>query len=195
MAGKANEHPRCSSIRKIVVSVLDAPLRTRSFLYDSLYPPAHKTQSQIVIFRQMAATESPEQSKLEKIITPVAVPIMRTNKCPLWVISGICGTTNVRFTSDSDRESGFPQTVMSALHPKADACGALAHVGLGPIANIGRYSITSSARSSSDRGIVSPSAFAVLLFMTNSNRVAWRSGKSLGRVPPRIFATCSAAFV
>jgi hypothetical protein len=97
LAGKANEHPRCSSIRKIVVSVLDAPLRTRSFLYDSLYPPAHKTQSQIVIFRQMAATESPEQLKLEKIITPVAVPIMRTNKCPLWVISGICGTTNVRF--------------------------------------------------------------------------------------------------
>jgi hypothetical protein len=28
--------------------------------------------------------------------------------------------THVRFAPNSDRESGFPQTVMSALHPKAD---------------------------------------------------------------------------
>jgi len=28
----------------------------------------------------------------------------------------------VRFTPNSDRESGFPQTVMSALPPKADMC-------------------------------------------------------------------------
>jgi hypothetical protein len=41
--------------------------------------------------------------------------------------------------------------------------------------------MTSSARDSSDGGIVIPSAFAVLLFMTNSNRVACRNGKSVGR--------------
>ena len=57
------------------------------------------------------------------------------------------------------------------------------------------HSITASARSSSDVGIVIPSAFAVLLLMTSSNRVACRSGSSLGRAPPRIFATCSAAVV
>jgi hypothetical protein len=57
------------------------------------------------------------------------------------------------------------------------------------------HSMTSSARTSSDGGMVSPSAFAVLLLMTNSNRVASRSGNSLGAVPPRIFATCSAALV
>jgi thioesterase domain-containing protein len=57
------------------------------------------------------------------------------------------------------------------------------------------YSMTSSARDSSDGGIVIPSAFAVLLFMTNSNRVACRNGKSVGRAPFRICATCSAAFV
>ena len=33
----------------------------------------------------------------------------------------ICAaTSHVRFTPNSDRESGFPQTVMSALPPKAD---------------------------------------------------------------------------
>ena len=57
------------------------------------------------------------------------------------------------------------------------------------------HSITSSARNNSDGGIVSPSAFAVLLLMTNSNRVACRSGSSLGRAPARILATCSAAIV
>ena len=43
---------------------------------------------------------------------------------------------HVRFAPNSDRESGFPQTVMSALPPKADMCGALAHVCFGPKADI-----------------------------------------------------------
>src|SRR5262245_26414532 len=92
-------------------------------------------------------------------------------------------------------KADMPQMVMSALLPKADMCGANEHVRYGPIADISRYSITSSARDSSDGGIVIPSAFAVLLLMTNSNRVACRNGKSVGRAPFRIFTTCSAAFV
>jgi hypothetical protein len=40
---------------------------------------------------------------------------------------------HVRFAPNSDRESGFPQTVMSALPPKADVCGANSHVCFGPI--------------------------------------------------------------
>ena len=37
----------------------------------------------------------------------------------------ICGApTHVRFTPDSDRESGYPQQDMSALPLKADVCGA-----------------------------------------------------------------------
>jgi hypothetical protein len=32
--------------------------------------------------------------------------------------------SDVRFTPNSNRESGFPRKVMSALHPKADMCGA-----------------------------------------------------------------------
>ena len=38
---------------------------------------------------------------------------------------------------NSDRESGFPQTVMSALPPKADMCGATRDVRFVPIADIG----------------------------------------------------------
>ena len=48
----------------------------------------------------------------------------------------MCGAqAHVRFTPNSDRESGFPQTVMSALPPKADMCSAVTDVCLGPIAD------------------------------------------------------------
>jgi hypothetical protein len=46
--------------------------------------------------------------------------------------------SDVRFTPNSDRESGLRQTVMSALSPIADMCGALAHVRYGPKADISR---------------------------------------------------------
>jgi hypothetical protein len=36
--------------------------------------------------------------------------------------------SHVRFTPDSDRESELSRTVMSALPPKADMCGAVTHV-------------------------------------------------------------------
>src|SRR5262249_39857629 len=49
----------------------------------------------------------------------------------------MCGaSTHVRFTPHSDRESGLPPKVMSALPPKADMCAALAHVRFGPEADI-----------------------------------------------------------
>jgi hypothetical protein len=49
---------------------------------------------------------------------------------------------------------------MSALPPKADMCGALAHVCFGPIADISPYSIISSARESKLGGAVRPIALA-----------------------------------
>ena len=50
----------------------------------------------------------------------------------------ICAAKDhVRFTPNSDRESGHQQTVMSALPPKADMCGAVADVCFGPKADIG----------------------------------------------------------
>jgi len=36
--------------------------------------------------------------------------------------------SHVRFTPNSDRKSGPPQNVMSALPPKADMCSALVDV-------------------------------------------------------------------
>jgi hypothetical protein len=44
--------------------------------------------------------------------------------------------THVRFTPDSDRESGPPHNAMSALPPKADMCSANRHVCFGPKADI-----------------------------------------------------------
>src|SRR5262249_47320955 len=43
--------------------------------------------------------------------------------------------THVCFTPNSDRESGLPQTVMSALLPKADMCSAVGYVRFGPKAD------------------------------------------------------------
>jgi len=49
----------------------------------------------------------------------------------------MCGAQgHVRFTPNSDRDSGLPQTVMSALPPKADMCSALANISYGPTADI-----------------------------------------------------------
>ena len=49
----------------------------------------------------------------------------------------ICGaTSHVRFTPNSDRESGHPPRCMSAFLPKADMCGAMSNVCYGPIADI-----------------------------------------------------------
>src|SRR5262249_53240636 len=46
---------------------------------------------------------------------------------------------HVRFTPNSDRESGIPQKAMSALPPKADMCGATVDVRFGPIADIDNF--------------------------------------------------------
>jgi hypothetical protein len=49
----------------------------------------------------------------------------------------ICGATaHVRFTPNSDRESGFSQKVMSALPSKADMCSATRDVRFGPKADM-----------------------------------------------------------
>jgi hypothetical protein len=44
-------------------------------------------------------------------------------------LADICSAKgHVRFAPNSDRESEIPQTVMSALPPKADMCGAASDV-------------------------------------------------------------------
>jgi hypothetical protein len=51
------------------------------------------------------------------------------------------------------------------------------------------HSITSSARTRNDSGIVRPSAFAVLRLITNSNFVGCCTGRSAGFAPLRILST------
>jgi hypothetical protein len=57
-----------------------------------------------------------------------------TNDVRFGSLADMCGAKgHVRFAPESDRESGFPHKVMSALPPKADMCSALAYVCFGPI--------------------------------------------------------------
>jgi hypothetical protein len=60
--------------------------------------------------------------------------------------------TDVRFTPNSDRKSEIPQKAMTALHPKADMCGATRHVRFGPKADIRISSKTSNWNSMSIDG-------------------------------------------
>jgi len=65
--------------------------------------------------------------------------------------------------------------------PKADMCSALADLCFGPKADIApaaSYSITSSARESSEGGTVNPSALAALRLITSSNFVDCCTGRS-----------------
>src|SRR5262249_30985649 len=66
-----------------------------------------------------------------------------TGKDPAHVRFGseadICAAiSHVRFTPNSDRESRHPQSVMSALPPKADICSATRDVRFGSKADIER---------------------------------------------------------
>jgi hypothetical protein len=60
--------------------------------------------------------------------------------------ANICSATgHVRFTPNSDRESGCSQEVMSALHLKADMCGANTDVRFGPEADMANFTWIASA--------------------------------------------------
>jgi len=66
-------------------------------------------------------------------------------------------------------------------------------LSLGTHASSPHYSITSSARASSDGGMVRPRALAVFRLMTNSNLVGRSTGRSAGLAPLRILSTNDAA--
>jgi len=96
----------------------------------------------------------------------------------------MCGAkAHVRFTPNNDRESGLPQTVVSALPPESGQVQC--NEGCPRWANTGHraYSITSSARARSDGGMARPNTFAVFRLMTNSNFVGCMTGRSAGFVP------------
>src|SRR5262245_23674075 len=73
---------------------------------------------------------------------PAVLDLVPASKCPLWVISRhMQRNRRCPLYPNSDRESGLPAKVMSALPPRADMCGARAHVCYGPIdhLSVGRY--------------------------------------------------------
>src|SRR4029078_13168776 len=87
-----------------------------------------------------------------------------------------------------------PQKAMSALPPKADVCGAMSHVGFGPIADIvSSHSISSSSRERSEYGIVRPKALAVVRLTINSNLEGCSTGRSAGFAPLNILSMWWAA--
>jgi hypothetical protein len=71
--------------------------------------------------------------------------------------------------------------LMRALHFRSESASGLGH------------SITRSACSRSDFGIVRPSLFAVLRLMTSSNFVGCSTGKSAGLAPFKILSTLGLA--
>src|SRR5262245_43773620 len=67
----------------------------------------------------------------------IGIVTVRTSNVRFGSKADICAAiTHVRFTPESDRESGHPQELMSALPPKADMCGAIWDVRFGPEADI-----------------------------------------------------------
>ena len=84
----------------------------------------------------------------------------------------------------SDEVLGFFPTKARGVTKQADAAVFRAML---------LHRITSSARDSSDCGIVSPSALAVLRLMTSSNFVGCSMGRSAGFAPFRILSTSRAA--
>src|SRR5262249_5012944 len=70
----------------------------------------------------------------------------------------------------------------------------LGHKATYAVQQIHRYSITSSARASTDGGMVWPIALAVFRLMTSSNLVGCSTGKSAGLAPFKILSAKAAAW-
>ena len=138
----------------------------------------------------------------------IAVPLGGLGTKPLAMIARLTAATNESFDfiakpplnvlkgrlprGHAAPFAGWPQCKpgMSAIHPKADMCSALAHVRFVPIADISQcYSITSLACASTDGGTVRPSALAVLRLIASSNLVGACTGRSAGFSPLRIRST------
>src|SRR5262249_21796121 len=93
---------------------------------------------------------------------------------------------NIRFLMMGDRND-LPYPVGRRASGGASPAGAVTPE-TAPL-HLRAHSITSSARSKNDSGIVSPSALAVVRLMTRSNLVGCSIGMSPGFAPRRILST------
>ena len=108
--------------------------------------------------------------------------VIGAGEAPLWVMNCLADH----------------KTVAAERPPIADTKGDGRRDRDGPIATQriaanDRYSITSSARTRIESGIVNPIAFAVLRLRTISNFVACSTGRSAGFAPLKILSTKYAA--
>jgi hypothetical protein len=97
---------------------------------------------------------------------------------------------HVRFTPNSDRNSGPPLNAMSALPPKADMCGANRHVCFGPKADIVSYLLDHLVGERDQRGRYGEAEGLGGLpgQLRKSNLVDCMTGRSAGFSPLRIRA-------
>ena len=104
--------------------------------------------------------------------------------------------STLRSSNSGDRMSAWGQkqtfsrsVAMSALPPKADIDGCNHDVRLVPKADMGAYSITSSARAINVGGTITPSALAVFRLIRSSNLAGCSTGNSPGFSPFKIRST------
>jgi hypothetical protein len=108
--------------------------------------------------------------------------LWHATRCPLWVRSGHFAKSG-RCPRYPRKRTWISRAVTSALCQK-QTFRAAAKIP---------YSISWSARDINDAGIVSPSAFAVVKLMMNSNLVGCSTGISPGFAPRKILSTMPAA--
>src|SRR5215471_20079986 len=89
---------------------------------------------------------------------------------------------------NSDREGGLPRTVMSALPPKADMCGARAHVRYGPIADMRAHRRDGNLRQSQEK------TSANRQFGYSRRWIFQRPGRTFGDRPTKVLCLLTKGF-
>ena len=102
---------------------------------------------------------------------------LETLRYSFWICQSVS-------TSLRDNVRDLFRVIVLLLGQPTPGAGSAANMRRAPIV----YWMTSSARPSSDGGIVRPRVFAVLRLMTNSNFVGCSTGRSAGLAPFRILS-------
>src|SRR5262245_9005194 len=136
-----------------------------------------------------ALSFSPVITGLNNPTTEKLIPTLRLVKCRFGSEADLCiAKRHVRSTPGRDHECGHPTRSFPLCPQKRHVrcnygCPLWANSG-----HADRYSITSSASSCIEFGTLSPSTFAVPIFMTSSYFLGNSNGKSPGFSPLTILA-------
>src|SRR5262249_18723151 len=138
--------------------------------------------------------------------SPWARPSARLPATTAWPRRAVAAVRDEAPTGSAGRERPWParprrvagapggRTRSLDRERRGQRCGWRAALPYGRVrATIDGHWITSSARTSIDRGMLTPRALAVLRLIRNSNWVACSTGRSPGLAPLRILSTYTAA--